>query len=362
MATTTTTVTGQQSIPAELMPYFTGAEAKDGKPAVPGLLPKAQEIYSKDYATTYAPLIASGLTGAGGIAGLSPTQQQIGTQLNQMGTPEQFTAGQAATQQAQNLFTTAPQVSASNLTQYQLSPNQVFDQGIAQQYMSPYMQSVTDIAKNEAIRDYQRNQVGQNLMAARQGTYGGARNLLAQTEANRNMQAQLQGIQAKGLQDAFTNAQTQFERDRAAGFQTGQANLNAALGVQQLGATQSLDAQKANQLAQLQAATGLTSLSDALTRSGTAQQASELDRIKTMGAYGDLERAYQQQLLDAQKAQLTTESEFGREQLGSMANILRGVPTTNSTSTQATTAPPPSFASQLAGMGMTGLSMYNMLK
>jgi hypothetical protein len=362
MATTTTTVTGQQSIPTELMPYFTGTGTAGQAGYVPGLLPKAQEIYSKDYATTYAPVIGAGLTGAGGIASLSPMQQQVGQQLGAMSTPTQFAAGQTAAQQAQGLFSSAPQVSAANLTQYQLSPTQTFDQGVAQQYMSPYMQSVTDIAKNEAIRDYQKGQVGSNLMAARQGTYGGARNILAQAEANRNLQTQLQGIQARGLQDAFANAQAQFERDRAAGFQTGQANLQAALGVQQLGAGQSLDAQKANQLAQLQAATGLGSLGDIYTRAGTAQQAADIDRLKTMGAYGDLQRAYEQQVLDARKADLTRQAEFGQEQLGSMANILRGVPTSRTSETTAVTTPPPSFASQLGGLGLTGLSLYNMLK
>jgi hypothetical protein len=362
MATQVTQVSGQQSIPTELMPYFTGTGTAGEAGYVPGLLPKGQEIFAKDYATTYAPLIGAGLSGAGGIASLSPMQQQVGAQIGQMGTPTQFAAGQTTAQQAQGLYGTAPQVGAANLTQYQLSPTQTFDQGIAQQYMSPYMQSVTDIAKNEAMRDYQKNLVGQNLTAARQGTYGGARNLLAQTEGNRNLQSQLQGIQARGLQDAFTNAQTQFERDRAAGFQTGNVNLQAALGVQQLGAGQSLEAQKANQTAQLQAATGLANLGDMYTRAGTAQQASDIDRLKTMGAYGDLERAYQQQVLDAQKDELTRQSEFGASQLGSMANLLRGVPLYQSSETKATTTPPPSFASQLGGLGLTGLSMYNMLK
>jgi hypothetical protein len=356
MATQTTTVTGQQAIPTELMPYFVGASG------IGGLLPKGQELFAKNYENTYAPLISSGLTGAGSVANLSPMQQQVGTQLGQMGTPTQFASGQASTQQAQGMFGTAPQVGAANLTQYQLSPTQTFDQGVAQQYMSPYMQSVTDIAKNEAIRDYQKNQVGQNLMAARQGTYGGARNILAQTEANRNLQTQLQGLQAKGLQDAFANAQTQFERDRAAGFQTGNVNLQAALGVQQLGAGQSLEAQKANQTAQLQAATGLANLGDVYTRSGTAQQAADIDRLKTMGAYGDLERAYEQQLIDARRDELTKQSEFGASQLGSMANLLRGVPLYQASETKAQTTPPPSFASQLGGLGLTGLSMYNMLK
>ena len=53
MPTTTTTVTGQQSIPTELMPYFTGVGTKDTAGYIPGLLPKAQEIFSKDYPTAY---------------------------------------------------------------------------------------------------------------------------------------------------------------------------------------------------------------------------------------------------------------------------------------------------------------------
>jgi hypothetical protein len=132
--------------------------------------------------------------------------------------------------------------------------------------------------------------------------------------------------------------------------------------VQQLGSAQSLEAQKANQLAQLQAAQGLGTLSDVYTRAGTAQQAADIDRLKTQGAYGDLERAYEQQVLDARKADLIRQSEFGREQLGGMSDVLRGVPLTRAGETTSVTTPPPSFASQLGGLGLTGLSMYNMLK
>jgi hypothetical protein len=460
MATQTTTVTGQQAIPTELMPYFTGAPAADGKPAVPGLLPKAQEIYSRDYATAYEPLITAGLAGQGGIAGLSPLQQQVGQSLGQMGTPSQYAAGTSAAQQAQSMYGTAPTVGTSPLQQYVMQPTQqvtapgvstfsmqgagnvgagplstfqmanpeAFGVTTAQNYMSPYQQMVTDVAKQEAMRDYQKSQVGANLGAARQGTYGGARNLLAQSEANRNLQTQLQGIQSRGLQDAFTNAQAQYERDRAAqmqagtqnlqaqlgvqqlgtqtglqaalanqqaqqtaqqqnlqaqqaaeqlraqqdiqaqlanqqmGYNVGQQNLQALLGVQQLGSNQSLEAQKANLTAQLQAAQGLGALGDVYTRAGTAEQAADIDRLKTQGAYGDLERAYQQQLLDAQRQYLTQQAEFPERQLGSMANILRGVPTSTASQTTATTTPAPSFASQLGGLGLTGLSMYNMLK
>jgi len=43
-----------------------------------------------------------------------------------------------------------------------------------------------------------------------------------------------------------------------------------------------------------------------------------------------------------------------------MSNLARGVPLTQTATSGAQTTPPPSFASQLAGMGLTGLSLYNM--
>jgi hypothetical protein len=315
MATQTTTVTGQQSIPTELMPYFTGVGTAGTAGYIPGLLPKAQEVYSKDYASTYAPVISAGLTGAGGIASLSPMQQQVGTQLGQMNTPIQFQSGLGAAGSAYGIL-------GGNMPS-------ITNQGTMQQYMSPYQQNVVDVQKAEAIRDAQKGLMAQNLGAAKQGTYGGARQLLAQTELDRNLQTNLGRIQAQGLQGAYEAAQKGLEAERTA---------------------------------QLQRGTALGQLGDVFTRAGTAEQAADIDRLKTMGAYGDLERAYQQQLLDARKAELTKQAEFGQEQLGSMANILRGVPTTTASQTTAQTTPPPSFASQLGGLGLTGLSMYNLLK
>lgn len=315
MATQTTTVSGQQSIPTELMPYFTGT-GTPGQPGYsPGILPKGQEVFAKDYATTYAPLIGAGLSGAGGIASLSPMQQQVGTELGQMTTPSQFNMGTGAAGSAYGIL-------GGNMPS-------ITNQGIMQQYMSPYQQNVVDVQKAEAIRDAQKGLMAQNLGAAKQGTYGGARQLLAQTELDRNLQTSLGRIQAQGLQSAYEAAQKGLEAERTA---------------------------------QLQRGTALGQLGDVFTRAGTAEQAADIDRLKTMGAYGDLERAYQQQVLDARKDELTRQSEFGAAQLGSMANLLRGVPLYQSSETKAQTTPPPSFASQLGGLGLTGLSLYNMLK
>lgn len=299
MATTATTVTGQQAIPTELMPYFTGTGG------VAGLLPKAQEIFSKDYATQYgAPLAAAGLAGSSRVAGLSPMQQQLGTEIGQMQTPGQFQTGYGAAGMGLGALGSM------------LSPE------MTQAYMSPYQQNVIDVNKAEALRDAQKGLLTNNLAAGKSGTYGGARQLLAQTEMERNLQNKLGTIQATGMQNAFEAAQK----------------------------------------AQLGSATAYGTLGDVLTRSGTAEQASDIDRLKTMGAYGDLQRATEQQGIDARYQDFLKQIGYPQEQLGNMADILRGVPIAKLGESTTTTTPPPSFASQLAGMGLSGLSLYNMLK
>jgi hypothetical protein len=374
----------ESSIPEALKPFYVGvpAEGTAGaagyKPAVPGLIERGiGAIFpggltgQAAYAAQYAPVYQAGLMGAGQIAGMSPFQQQLGTQLAGLQAPGQFGIGTEAAQQAaagmqslQNLQ--AMGVAAPELMSYQMGPARQFTATEAQAYMSPYQQTVIDAQQRAAIDAAKRAQLGQNLAAARQGTYGGARQTLLQGERESGLRTQLGDIQARGLQEAYANAQAQFERDRAAQMGTSQANLQAALGVQQLGAGQSLEAQRANQQAALQAAqqrqaaaTGLGGLASTFGGLGTQQLAGQLDILKTQGAFGDLQRAIQQQQMDAERSALMQQAEYGQTQVGQLSNLLRGIPTTSTT--QTTTSPPPSFASQLTGLGLTGLSLYNML-
>jgi hypothetical protein len=295
------------------MPYFTGTGG------VAGLLPKAQEIFSQNYQTQYgAPLASAGLSGTQRVAGLSPMQQQLGTQIGQMQTPTQFGMGTGATG-----------AGAGSIGMGLGTLGGMTDAGQFGQFMSPYMQNVLDVNKAEALRDAQKGLLTQNLSAAKQGTYGGARNALMQSEAERNLQTKLGGIQAQGMQSAFDAAQK---------AQLAQAQQYGQFG-QQLG-----------------------TLGDVYTRSGTAQQASDIDRLKTMGAYGDLQRATEQQQIDARYQDFLKQVAYPKEQLANMADILRGVPIAKLGESSTTTTPPPSFASQLAGMGLSGLSLFNMLK
>jgi len=364
---TQSTVTTSQ-LPTAFETYYTKPDT--------GLIAQAQKLYGaatpEAFAAKYTdPMRTTGLLGGQRIAGLTPAQEEIGRQITAMQTPSQFGLGTQATQTGIAGLSTAlgqaPQtVTAPSLSQYQMTPAMQFTGDAIQQYMSPYMQQVVDVQKQQAIRAAQQGQLGANLAAARQGTYGGARQLVAQTERERNLGQQLAQIQATGSQAAYDAAQKAFESQRGADFQTAQQNLQALLGIQQLGAGQSVETQRANQAAQLQAAQqrqqaalGLGTLGQQLGQLGVTQQAADIDRLKTLGAYGDLQRALEQQRIDARYSDLMRGIEYPESQLDKLTGFLRGVPLTDSI--QTTTTPPPSFASQLTGLGLSGLGLYRLL-
>lgn len=203
---------------------------------------------------------ATSLAGQAGLAGLAAGQFQPGvftaplTQAQQL---ERFQmqgpGGVSAMERVSPQMMTAQTGFRPELERFQMTEPGKFGTAAAQEYMSPYMQSVLDVQKREAIRDAQKAQLAQNLGAARQGTYGGARQLLATTERERALGQQLGDIQARGLEAAFGQAQSQFERDRQAKMAAQQANLQAALGVQQLGTTTGMQTALANLSAEQQA-------------------------------------------------------------------------------------------------------------
>jgi len=164
-------------------------------------------------------------------AGFSPLQQQAQTTAAGLQTPGQYQTATGLAGLSGLGALGAGQQYAQNVT----SPQSM------QAYMSPYQQGVTDVAKNAAIREAQIAQNTQNLAAARQGTYGGARQTLAQAERERNLLSNLSNIQAQGSQAAYDRALQSQQFGSTLGMQGyGQAGQAAStlgqLGGQQLGA------------------------------------------------------------------------------------------------------------------------------
>lgn len=113
-----------------------------------------------------------------------------------------------------------------------------FGQPQAQEYMSPYMQSVVEQQQRDAERQADIATTQRNAEATGKGAFGGSRQAIMDAEAQRNLALQKGDIQAKGLQDAYTNAQAQFNADQARGLTAQQASEQS----RQFGAGQGLQA------------------------------------------------------------------------------------------------------------------------
>ena len=261
-----------------------------------------------------------------------------------------------------------------NLQNLRMETPEQFGNQQAQQYMSPYVQNVLDVQKREAVRDAQKTQLAQDLGAARQGTYGGARQLLAATERERALGQQLGDIQARGLQSSYENAQAQFERDRSAGFNVGQQNLQAAMQRQQLGTQSGLQAALANQSSNLDAQRlaeqsrqfgsqqGLAANAQALEAGrtlgnlGLTQQQADMQRLGLQGTAADQYQQQRQRQYDTAYADFLRQRDYPMELLGQYSNLLRGVPVGLNT-TGTTYAPPPSMLAQMGGVGLGAASL-----
>jgi len=269
---------------AENLTYNQPYQSYEGQ-RLAGLNPLQQQAMMGTQALGPTPQIAqaSGLAGLvgqqAGQLGLSyqPMQYQpvgvsyMGTQAPSLQQYQMAAPQQVGGPNLQAFQMAGPErVSGSNLQAYQMGPAQQvgaerFGTQAMQDYMSPYMTGVVEQQKKATIQDFARQMPGLQAQGIRAGARGGTREALLQSEANRNLQGQLQGIEATGRQQAFQQAAQQFGADRAAqmqaamanqqaGLTTGQQNLAAQLGVQQLGAQTGLQAALANQQAAQQAA------------------------------------------------------------------------------------------------------------
>jgi hypothetical protein len=99
------------------------------------------------------------------------------------------------------------QTAASNLS----AGPEAFQQNMSS-YMSPYMQNVVDIQKQEAARQSGIMGTQQQAQAAQAGAFGGGRDAIMRAERERNLGQQMNQIQAQGSQAAYDQAANQFRQ------------------------------------------------------------------------------------------------------------------------------------------------------
>lgn len=194
-------------------------------------------------------------------------------------------------------------------------------------YMSPYINNVLDVQKKNATQAYQEQQAGRDASAVQAGAFGGDRRFVSDSLAQRDLNNQLQNIDATGLQNAYQSATQLWQGDQTNRYNAAGLGLNAASTLGQLGQTR-------NDLG--------------------------LQNAEALSGVGSKIQQQQQAGLDLAQQDFTNQRDWPAKQLQLYAQLLNGQQVTPSTTTT-TTAPAPDFLSQLAGLTTSGLGLAKLL-
>ena len=88
---------------------------------------------------------------------------------------------------AQGGISTALGYDPTAITNETVNTQKFTDSGVADSYMSPYMQNVVDVQSAEARRQADITKAGMGMQSIGRGTFGGGREALMQSEADRNL-------------------------------------------------------------------------------------------------------------------------------------------------------------------------------
>lgn len=299
------------------------------------------------------------------IAGFTPQEQQIQQQVMGQQTRPEFGAATQGLTGAGAMSGAAAGAGLQQALNYQASPLErmgvqaggPFGMGQAAYYMSPFQMGVSDIAAREVQRRANIDKQQEAMSSIGRGTFGGARQALLQAERERGTQQTIGDIYAKGQQAAFTQAQEQFERDRAARLRAQEATLQSEMDRRRL------EQQGAQFEAGLGKDIGLAGLgygidvSKGLGALGATAQKAELERLSAAGDAAAQQRLQEQERLDLEYQTEMEKRNYERSLLEYYSNILRGTAGALG-STQVQYQPRPSFGQQAAGLGIAGLGAY----
>jgi len=265
----------------------------------------------------------------------------------------QFTPLQQQSFENAGLMQTAPQLGDATAmagmaglgalnTQYTFNPYQTqqFTGANVQQYMSPYMQNVVERQQADAQRQYDIARQAQGAQAARSGAFGGSGDFLMRAQGAGNLARQKGDIQAKGLQDAYTQAMGQFNQSQAQNLAGQQLNAQQ----QQFGAGLGLQGLQT-------AMTGAKSLADI----GQTQYGQNLGLLDVQNRFGAQQQQQVQNALNTEYQDFLNYQNYPYKQLGFMSDMIRGLPLTQQSQTMY--AQPPSMIQQAAGLGITGKAL-----
>jgi hypothetical protein len=265
----------------------------------------------------------------------------------------QFTPLQQQSFENAGLMQTAPQLGDATAlagmaglgalnTQYTFNPYapQIAKDDDLKQYMSPYMDMVVARQQQDAQRQAAIAGQAQQANAARSGAFGGSGDYLMRGQAAGNLARQKGDIQARGLQDAYTQALAQF--NTAQGQNQAAQQLNAQQ--QQFGAGLGLQGLQT-------AMTGAKSLADI----GQTQYGQNIGLLDVQNRFGTQQQQQVQNQLNTEYQDFLNYQNQPYKQMGFMSDMIRGLPMSQLSSTMY--QQPPSMIQQAAGLGITGKAL-----
>jgi len=193
-------------------------------------------------------------------------------------------------------------------------------------YMNPYINNVLDVQKQRATQSYQEQQAGRDASAVAAGAFGGDRRFVQDSLAQRDLNQQMQAIDAEGLSSAFDRATGLFQDDET------NRRLGAQLGLDAAG--------QQGQLSQLKSDLGFRN-AEALSGVGSKVQQRE------------------QAGLDLAYKDFTAQRDWPSQQLSLYSQLLSGTPVQQNTTTSVT-EPAPDFLSQLLGLAVGGAGIADL--
>lgn len=203
-----------------------------------------------------------------------------------------------------------------------------FDSGAAQQYMSPYEGAVIQSAQRDAVKNAQLEQQQRNLQSAQAGSFGGSRSAVQNQLAANSLQQNLSDIYSTGMQNAYENAQTQFNTDQGRALTAAQSNQSA-----------NLDAQKSTQQYGLQALGLAGDSANQLAGLQGQMDQSALGKAQAQLGVGQTQEDYQQQQLDQSYQDFVNQRDSEKQNLQFLSSLLQGVPVSaNSDVTQSSSS------------------------
>jgi len=247
------------------------------------------------------------------VAGFSPTQKQAMQGIGGYQLPGQ-------TRAATRMTGVAGMESMGAGRQYAMEATNPY---ATQAYMSPYMENALAPQMREAARQSAMQGQQNQAQAVQQGAFGGSRSAIIEAERQRNLGQQQADIYGKGMQSAFEQARQAQQFGSELGLKGYGQGLQAA---GQLGAL------------------------------GQQQYGQELGLLGQQMEVGGKQQAYEQARLNQIIQDYATAQQYPFIQLGTLSNMLRGLPMQAST-TQMYQAQPP-MLQQAVGLAGAGANLY----